>query len=151
MLRWNIAGCCQQTFENKKFINNTQQCFAFKPQANFTAHNLNFHWMWRLWVWIRSIFLNLFHFKGVTDLETHMVYFTLPKRGCENLNFPVHLSWMTYTWKKIKTSSWKCKIFIHVFESETPLKWHKVRSFKKNFILKKFVLDFAKNNTSIHT
>ena len=25
----NIAGCCQQTFENKKFVDNTQQYFAF--------------------------------------------------------------------------------------------------------------------------
>ena len=23
VLRWNIAGCCQQTFENKKFVENT--------------------------------------------------------------------------------------------------------------------------------
>ena len=22
-------------------------CFAFTPQANFPAHDLNFHWMWR--------------------------------------------------------------------------------------------------------
>ena len=35
--------CCQQTFENKKFVDNAQQCFAFMPQANFPAHNLNFH------------------------------------------------------------------------------------------------------------
>ena len=34
--------------------------------------------------------------KGVTDLETCMGYFTLPRRGCENLNFPLHLSGMTY-------------------------------------------------------
>ena len=25
----------------QKFVNNTQQCFAFTPQANFPAHNLN--------------------------------------------------------------------------------------------------------------
>ena len=35
--------------------------------------------------------------KGVTDLETCIGYFTLPRRGCENLNFPVHLSGMTYS------------------------------------------------------
>ena len=33
--RWNIAGCCQQTFENKMFVDNTQQFFAFMSQANF--------------------------------------------------------------------------------------------------------------------
>ena len=38
----NIAGCCQQTFENKKFVDNSQQCFAFRSQANFPIHNLNF-------------------------------------------------------------------------------------------------------------
>ena len=27
----------------KKFVDNAQQCFAFAPQANFPAHNLNFH------------------------------------------------------------------------------------------------------------
>ena len=37
-------------FENKKFVDITQQCFAsfaFRPRANFPAHNLNFHWWWR--------------------------------------------------------------------------------------------------------
>ena len=27
----NIAGFCQQAFENKKFVDNTQQYFAFTP------------------------------------------------------------------------------------------------------------------------
>jgi hypothetical protein len=26
-----------------KSADNAQQCFAFKPQANFHGHNLNFH------------------------------------------------------------------------------------------------------------
>ena len=33
--RQNIAGPCQQTFENKKFVDITQQCFALLPQVNF--------------------------------------------------------------------------------------------------------------------
>ena len=37
------ANHCQQTFEYKKFVDNAQQCFAFMPQANFPADNLNFH------------------------------------------------------------------------------------------------------------
>jgi hypothetical protein len=41
--RQNIAGRCQQTFENKKFVDITQQCFALLPQVNFPANNLNFH------------------------------------------------------------------------------------------------------------
>ena len=45
------------------FGDNAQQCFAFTPQANFPAHNLNFHWRWRWWDWIQAIFLNIFYFK----------------------------------------------------------------------------------------
>ena len=37
---------------NKKFVDNAQQCYAFTPQANFSTHNLNFHWNWRWWNWI---------------------------------------------------------------------------------------------------
>ena len=37
VLRQNIARCCQQTFENKNFVDITQQCFALLPQVNFPA------------------------------------------------------------------------------------------------------------------
>ena len=43
MQKQNIAGHCQQTFENKKFVDITQQCFALLPQENFLTNNLNFH------------------------------------------------------------------------------------------------------------
>jgi hypothetical protein len=43
VIRQNIDEHCQQTFENKKYVEITQQCFAFTPQANFPANNLNFH------------------------------------------------------------------------------------------------------------
>ena len=33
----------EQTFENKKFVDITQQCFALLPQVNFPANNLNFN------------------------------------------------------------------------------------------------------------
>ena len=49
LIRKNIAGCHQQTFENKNFVDITQQCFAFTPQASFPAHNLNFHSRWGGW------------------------------------------------------------------------------------------------------
>ena len=39
----DIAGHCQQTFENKQFVDITQQCFALLAQVKFPAHNLNFH------------------------------------------------------------------------------------------------------------
>ena len=57
-----ITGCCQQTFECKKFVDNAQQCFAFTYQANFPIHNLNFHWRWRWLDRMQVIFLNLFYF-----------------------------------------------------------------------------------------
>ena len=60
--RQNISGWGQQTFENKKFVDITQQCFALLPQVNFPANNLNFYWRWRWWDWIQAIFLNLFYF-----------------------------------------------------------------------------------------
>ena len=52
--RQNITGCCQQTFCFQNFVDNTQQCFAFTPQANFPAHNLNFYWRW--WDQIQATF-----------------------------------------------------------------------------------------------
>ena len=39
----NIAGRCQQTFENKKFVDINQQCFALLSQVNSPANKLNFH------------------------------------------------------------------------------------------------------------
>ena len=49
-------------FWKQKFVENAQQCFAFTPQANFPAHNLNSHTRWRWWDRIQAIFLNLFYF-----------------------------------------------------------------------------------------
>ena len=59
-LSWSFL--LSSTFENKKFVDNAQQCFAFTPQANFPAHILNFHWRWRWWDRMQAIFLNLFYF-----------------------------------------------------------------------------------------
>ena len=36
-------------FCSQKFVDNTQQCFALLPQANFPANNLNFHSRWGGW------------------------------------------------------------------------------------------------------
>ena len=38
-----LLGVVNKLFCFQKFVDNTQQCFAFTPQANFPAHNLNFH------------------------------------------------------------------------------------------------------------
>ena len=62
----NIAGRCQQTLENKKFVDITQQCFVLLPQVNFPANDLNFHWRW--WDQIQTIFLNLFYFNATSWL-----------------------------------------------------------------------------------
>ena len=37
VIRQNIAGLCQQTFENKKFVDVTQQCFALLSQENIPS------------------------------------------------------------------------------------------------------------------
>ena len=50
------------TFCFQKFVDNAQQFFAFTPQANFRAHNLNSHQRWRWWNWIQAIFSSLFYF-----------------------------------------------------------------------------------------
>ena len=55
---WDIAGRCQQTFENKKFVDITQQCFALLPKVKFLAHDFHSRWGW--WDWIQAISLNLF-------------------------------------------------------------------------------------------
>ena len=60
-----LAGRCQQNFENKKFVDISQKCFALLPPVTFPAHNLNFHWRW--WDRIQAIFLNLFYFKRTRE------------------------------------------------------------------------------------
>ena len=42
-LRLEVKHCFKQSFCFQRFVDNTQQYFAFTPQANFPAHNLNFH------------------------------------------------------------------------------------------------------------
>ena len=60
---WDVkAKHCQQTFENKKFVDITLQCFALLPQVNFPANNLNFQRRWRWLNWIQAILINLFYF-----------------------------------------------------------------------------------------
>ena len=41
--RQNVAGRCQQTFENKEFVDITHQCFSLLPQVKFPANYLNFY------------------------------------------------------------------------------------------------------------
>ena len=41
--RQNIAGRCQQTLENKKFVDITPQCFTLLPQVYSPTNNSNFH------------------------------------------------------------------------------------------------------------
>ena len=53
---------CQQTFENKEFVDITQQHFAFIPQVNLPDNNLSFHWRWRWRDWIQAMFLNILYF-----------------------------------------------------------------------------------------
>ena len=46
LIRQNIAGWwCQKNFCFQKFVDNTQQYFAFTYQENCPSH-FNFHWWW---------------------------------------------------------------------------------------------------------
>ena len=42
--RFKKIACIRFYFQ--KFVDNTKQCFAFIPKANFPAHNFNFYWWW---------------------------------------------------------------------------------------------------------
>ena len=52
----SLLDLVNKLLNTKKFGDNAQQCFAFLPQANFPAHNLNFHWRWRWWDWLLTTF-----------------------------------------------------------------------------------------------
>ena len=69
----NVAGCCEQTFENKKFVDIIQQCFVLLRQVNFPVNNLNFHWRWRWRDQIQAIFLNLFYFMILKIWWAHLI------------------------------------------------------------------------------
>ena len=63
----NIKGHCQQTFDDKKFVDITQQYFASFPQINIPTNNLNFYRRWRWWDWIQATFLIFFYFTSVVE------------------------------------------------------------------------------------
>ena len=52
---------------SKTLLGDVNKLFVFtslftKRQANFLAHNLNFHWSWRWWDQIQATFKNIFYF-----------------------------------------------------------------------------------------
>ena len=91
VIRQNIAWWCQQTFCSQMFVDNSQQCFAFTPQANFPTHNLNFHWRWRWWDQIQATFINLFYFTWY--LHRGQTWWSI-------FYNPVTLEWWIYLLKK---------------------------------------------------
>ena len=71
-------------------VDNAQQCFAFTPEANFPAHNLNFHWRWR------SLESN-----GGCLLKKRCLYWLSPRnqnpiKGLESTNF--WCAYVIYEW-----------------------------------------------------
>ena len=52
--------CKGKTLKYKKFVDITQQFFAWLPQVTIPTKNLNFQWRQRWWDQIQAIFLNLF-------------------------------------------------------------------------------------------
>ena len=64
------------------FVDSAQQCFAFTPQANFPAHNLNLHKRW--WDQIKATFQNVFYFNTLEQIEKHqMINFASYLFHCE--------------------------------------------------------------------
>ena len=63
-----LLGDVNKLFSFQKFVDNAQQRFAITPQANFPAHNLNFHWKWRCWDWIQAT--SWFSYKYYKHIQT---------------------------------------------------------------------------------
>ena len=68
---------CQQTFQNKIFVDITQQYFL-----NFPANDLNFHSRWGWWDWTKAIFLNLLYFTKLENLCRYSVHLLLVLPPC---------------------------------------------------------------------
>ena len=75
----------------QKFVDNAQQCYAFTPQTNFPAINLNFHWRWRWWDRMQATFF--FYF---TSPNLHVIFWKYVFKSKNNAlrnyqNLKVHL------------------------------------------------------------
>ena len=82
----------------------SQQCFAFTPQANFPAHNLNFHSRLRWWDQIQTIFWNVFYFKYQHSFSLSKLHFySFYEKKYVNINDRIKIG-------KKKNISWKFKI-----------------------------------------
>ena len=116
-------GRCQQTFENKKCVDITQQCFALLPQVNFPANNLNFHWRWRWWDQIQAIFLNFFYFISKAFfsesffryVEGHWHFM----RKCCLAQKQAQWTFLASLYVYIKVSQFQKQIFLFSFEPKT--------------------------------
>ena len=103
VIRQNIAGWCQQTFCFQKFFDNSQQCFASTAQANFPAHNLNFHLRWMWWNGIQAIFLNLFYF-NIGGFWLPSVPHPLPRRhSLWTAPYIYYVKWSVAWWWLVKS------------------------------------------------
>ena len=93
----------------KLFFDNTQQCFALLPQANFPTNNLNFHWRWRCRDWIQAIFLNIFYFTPYWVQQIlsmgHVVFSRVFPNTCLDSRFIMVKSY-SYLWIVWHSSFW---------------------------------------------
>ena len=98
------------------FVGNAQQCFAYTPQVNFPAHNLNFHWRWRWWDQIHATSLNLFYFTFYIDFfailaiswlfhGTFWRFFTIITLTMSESSPLTALSWLDVSFKFLISSS----------------------------------------------
>ena len=74
-------------FTFSEHSNYGREILPYLPQVNFSANNLNFHWMW--WDWIKAIFLNLFYFNIVAPIHRIFLIYLCSFRKDFNSFWPV--------------------------------------------------------------
>ena len=108
VIRQNIAEGCQQTFENKKFVDITQQWFAFTFLANSPTHNLNFNRRWRWWDRIQATFWNIFYFTLFKMLGDYA--FERLKLSKNTLKFKLSLLFIVWPLQSAKSNKFCCTL-----------------------------------------
>ena len=110
----NKAKHCWVISTNYLFlkVDNAEQWFAFTPQVNFSAHNLNFHWRCR--DWIQATFRNIFYFTTLSWFRT-LEYFSFnaqpPIQILNQLQSAWHYSISEWNYNKVNTSH--IQFFLH--------------------------------------
>ena len=111
VLRQNIAGYCQQTFENKKFVDITQQCFALLPHAlksikylrrSFFTKSINSKWLdWsNFTLCLRYVYINTTNYSWIVFYLSKICFFQ--KIRCLFLVFKLLIIFSYYFSSEVK-------------------------------------------------